>query len=200
MKTMKLSNKQISESNGAVSPAFPKYTSQLMNLAGGNSQATRPSVVGQMSELFPQFLKECQAPSPDAWRKWYEEKKPEAFNEASKRIKGQIDALKKAIGLIDDKLIRQWAEDLVINKTYNGFLYQKAIIDAIAKEKGLPPRYASPADESKGIDGYIGSEPVSIKPTTYDVKAALPEEIAVRIIRYKKKKTGIEITYDDWQE
>ena len=35
---------------------FPKYTSQLMNWANQNAQGTRPVVVGQMSELFPEFL------------------------------------------------------------------------------------------------------------------------------------------------
>ena len=34
--------------------AFPKYTTQLMNLANQTAQGTRPKVVGQMSELFPQ--------------------------------------------------------------------------------------------------------------------------------------------------
>ena len=30
---------------------FPKYTTQIMNLANQNAQGTRPNVVGQMSEL-----------------------------------------------------------------------------------------------------------------------------------------------------
>ena len=34
---------------------FPKYTSQIMNLANQNAQVTRPPVVGQMSELFPEY-------------------------------------------------------------------------------------------------------------------------------------------------
>jgi MjaI restriction endonuclease len=34
---------------------FPKYTTQIMNLANQNAQGTRPNVVGQMSEL----IEEC---------------------------------------------------------------------------------------------------------------------------------------------
>jgi hypothetical protein len=30
---------------------FPKYTTQLLNLANQNAQGTRPRVVGQVSEL-----------------------------------------------------------------------------------------------------------------------------------------------------
>lgn len=30
---------------------FPKYTTQIMNIANQNAQGTRPEVVGQMSDL-----------------------------------------------------------------------------------------------------------------------------------------------------
>ena len=33
---------------------FPKYTTQIINQASQNMQATRPKVVGQMSELIQQ--------------------------------------------------------------------------------------------------------------------------------------------------
>ncbi|WP_456374874.1 MjaI family restriction endonuclease [Methanocaldococcus sp.] len=36
-------------------PEFPKYVSQLINLANIYSQATRPKNVGQMSELMKEF-------------------------------------------------------------------------------------------------------------------------------------------------
>jgi hypothetical protein len=38
--------------------------------------------------------------------------------------------------------------------------------------------------------------PLVIKPDTYDVKAALPETIKVRIIRYRKLKSGIEVEFE----
>ncbi|HII38851.1 TPA: MjaI family restriction endonuclease, partial [Candidatus Micrarchaeota archaeon] len=34
---------------------FPKYTTQIINLANQNAQGTRPKVVGQLSEL----IQEC---------------------------------------------------------------------------------------------------------------------------------------------
>ncbi|MGB9721983.1 MAG: MjaI family restriction endonuclease [bacterium] len=42
----------------------------------------------------------------------------------------------------------------------------------------------SQVTRSKGIDGYIGEIPVSIKPHTYQVKVALPEHIETKIIYY----------------
>ncbi len=62
--------------------------------------------------------------------------------------------------------------------------------------KGVDYRLADSVDESRGIDGYIGNVPVSIKPKTYRVKAALQERIAVKIIYYEKVKNGIEVDYE----
>jgi len=58
-------------------------------------------------------------------------------------------------------------------------------------------RTATPEEESKGIDGYIGNEPVSIKPTTYKTKN-LQENIQAKIIFYEKpeKKNYIIVEYD----
>ncbi|MCX8153404.1 MAG: MjaI family restriction endonuclease [Candidatus Bathyarchaeota archaeon] len=39
---------------------------------------------------------------------------------------------------------------------------------------------AIPSEESKGIDGFIGNESVSIKPITYKTMNRLPESINIR--------------------
>ena len=51
-----IKNEDIEIYNDSVTYAFPKYTSQLINWANQNAQGTRPKVVGQMSDLFPEFL------------------------------------------------------------------------------------------------------------------------------------------------
>lgn len=66
-----------------------------------------------------------------------------------------------------------------------------------AELKGTSYRLAQPDEESKGIDGYIGDVPVSIKPYTYDIKAHLLEHIEVKMIRYKKIDAGIEVDYGE---
>ena len=55
---------------------------------------------------------------------------------------------------------------------------------------------ATPQEESKGIDGFIGDIPVSIKPITYKTMSRLQENIEVRIIYYEKLKDGIRVEYD----
>jgi MjaI restriction endonuclease. len=75
--------------------------------------------------------------------------------------------------------------------------FQEAILQKIASIKGVSYRLATPEEEAKGIDGYIGGVSVSIKPSTYKAKQNLKEELqAEKVIYYKKKKDGIEIDID----
>lgn len=104
--------------------------------------------------------------------------------------------LKDAIKKIDREMIETWVKDLVLYKTFIGLRFQEAILKKVADIKETTYRLATKEEESRGIDGYIGYIPVSIKPHTYRSKANLAEEITVQIIYYEKKKGGITIEFD----
>lgn len=171
---------------------FPKYTTQIMNLANQNAQGTRPNVVGQMSEL----IEECPKGNYEQWVKWYSEKMPKAVDDATERVFGMVQNLKSAMGLIDKSLVRKWVEDLVLTKTFTGFCFQESILKTIAERKWVKYRRATPEEESQFIDGYIGDVPVSIKPATYKTKNMLHENINVKLIYYEKLKDGIRVEYN----
>src|SRR5699024_987149 len=173
-------------------PQFPKYTTQILNLANQNSQGTRPRVVGQMSELIQEF----EGDSIDEWIQWYEEGHPDAREKVSDKIEDMVRKLSDAVDKIDRLMIEKWVKDLVLYKTFIGLYFQEAILHKVAEIKEANYRLAESNDESKGIDGYIDEEPVSIKPTTYKTKKQLSEEIDVDIIFYEKKKGGITIQFD----
>ena len=175
------------------SPEFPKYVSQILNLANQNAQGTRPKIVGQMSDLIQQF----KGKTVSGWQEWYIKKNPDAIENATNKILDMVKHLKEAIDKIDRKVVAKWVKDLVIIKTFIGLKFQEAILKKGAEIKGTNYRLASPAEESKGIDGYIGKTPVSIKPETYDSKKALPEAIKSKIITYEKVKDGIEVDYKE---
>jgi hypothetical protein len=101
-----------------------------------------------------------------------------------------------AITVIDKPLVRKWVEDLVLTKTFTGFCFQESILKAIAERKWVKYRRATPEEESRFIDGYIGETPVSIKPITYKTKSMLHENIGVKLIYYEKLKDGIKVEYD----
>jgi hypothetical protein len=166
---------------------LPKYFSQIINLLNQNAQATRPNIVGQLSEL----IQECPHRTFEGWRKWYLTKYPDAIDNATDKIVAKMNDMKQVLQPIDRKIIRKWVEDLVIVKTYAGLRFQEAIIKKLAELEGKDYRLAEPDEESKGIDGYIGEEPVSIKPESYDSMKMLPEIINARIIHYTKGKDGI---------
>ncbi len=168
---------------------FPRYTTQIMNLANQNAQGTRPRVVGQLSEL----IKECPEKTYEGWKKWYLSKHPKAIENATEKIDEMMNNLKNAIPSIDRSMIRKWVEDLVLEKTFVGLRFQEAILKKVAAIKNTNFRLAEPKEESQGIDGFIGNIPVSIKPITYKTKDALREEIKTKIIFYNKIKSGLEI-------
>ena len=192
-----IKNEDIEIYNDSDSFTFPKYTSQLINWANQNAQGTRPVVIGQMSDLFPEFLESDEEKTIDGWRRWYTERYPDAFDKATDKIWTQVNNLRNAIPLIDRDMVEKWVEDLVIYKTFNGLYVQKAILASLAKKNGTSYRLATPAEESQGIDGYVGDVPYSVKPDTYKTMGRLSETIDVKMIYYNKTKTGLKIEVED---
>lgn len=183
---MKLKNAEIQEYVNAPAREFPKYTTQLMNLANQNSQGTRSRVVGQMSDLIQEF----PGQTFEEWVIWYQEQYPDAIDNATDKIIAMIENFSVVFPKIDRDLVRSWVEDLVLVKTFTGLRFQEAILKKLAEMKGCDYRLAEPYEESQGIDGFVGEEAYSIKPSTYRSQN-LAESIDIKIIFYDKKRDGV---------
>ena len=85
-----ISNSELLKINKCGAANFPKYTSQLINWANQNAQGTRPKIVGQLSDLFPEFEKAAKEILLETWEKWYLEKYPTAIDDAVERIYKQV--------------------------------------------------------------------------------------------------------------
>ena len=192
MKKFKISNGKVAELSNAPQYEFPKYATQMINLVNSNAGGTRPKVVGQMSEL----VKEFDGHSINEWIEWYTKRNPHAINDATEKIWSMYEAMKRSFNAITKDMIENWVKDLIYNKTYCGLKFQTAIISTIANELGKDWREATPKEEAKGIDGFIGNKPLQIKSATYKLEARLSENIDVPIIYYDKKKNGINIEYE----
>lgn len=194
-----INNTLIEGYNETDSYSFPKYTSQLINWANQNAQGTRPAVVGQMSELFPEFqrMTDSEKICIEYWKRFYLQKHPDAIETATEKIYAQVENLRNAIPLIDKDMVRSWVEDLIYFKTFNGMYVQKAILAFIADKQGKTYRLSTPEEEAKGIDGYVGTTAYSIKPDTYKTMGRLSEVIDVKMIYYTKTKTGLKISVED---
>lgn len=190
---IRIANTEVQELISGKSYEFPKYTTQIINLANQNAQGTRPKNVGQMSDLIQEFDGKTLA----EWAEWYLEKHPEAIDNATEKVFEMITNLQNAATKIDKQMVKDWIEELVIVKTFSGLKFQEAILKKIALEFNTTYRLAKPNEESQGIDGFIRNKAVSIKPITYKQKQGLNETIDIPIIFYDKKKSQIVIEFDD---
>jgi hypothetical protein len=188
-----LSNIEVQTLLAGKTYAYPKYTTQIMNLANQNAQGTRPKAVGQMSDLIQEF----EGTALSEWEKWYVEGHPDAIDNATEKVYEMVLSFKEAIQKIDKTMVRDWIEELIVVKTFAGLKFQEAILAKLAKHFKTNYRLAKPDEESSGIDGYIGDKPFSIKPISYKSKLGLNEQIVVPIIFYNKRKSDMVIEFDE---
>ena len=189
---LKIPNSEVQELLSGKTYHYPKYATQIMNLANQNAQGTRPKIVGQMSDLIQEF----EGLALSDWEKWYLSGHPDAIDNATNKVFEMVTLFTEAIVKIDKETVRDWVEELVIVKTFAGLKFQMAILKKLSLHLGKTCRLANPEEESKGIDGFIGDTAVSIKPTSYKSKLGLNEKIEVPIIFYDKRKSDIVIEFD----
>ena len=188
-KNLKISLKEIGDFTDTDEYVIPKYTSSIINQVSQWAHATRPNIVGQLSEL----SQECPYKNFEDWKKWYLERYPDTIDTATSMILGTWEkkVLPTLLKNFKEEVIHKWVEDLVLKKTFIGFKFQIAIIKKVAKIKGESYKTANSSEESKGIDGFIGTIPVQIKPITYKESVQTKnEQREIKIIWYQEKKKG----------
>jgi hypothetical protein len=187
-----ISNQDLFKDIAGKPVSYPKYTTQLMNLANQNAQSTRPRHVGQLSDLIQQY----EGQSYDGWVEFYLGRHPGAIDQAADRTYAMIEKMRSAMQGIDRDMVRQWIEELVLTKTFAGLRCHESILRQIAAREETSYRLARPEEEAIGIDGYIGDRPVSVKPASYKAKSFLPEDIQADLIFYEKTIGGIRVFYE----
>ena len=177
----------------ASAPDLPKYVYPLLNLSNQFAQGTRPKVVGEMSELIQEFPDKTL----DEWTEWYQKNHPDAIQNATDKIKDNLNKLKHAMNEITEEMINNWVTDLVIVKTFLGLRVQEAVLKNIANKTNNSYRLANPDEESKGIDGFIGDTPVTVKPLSDIPTDRLQVVKEGVLISYSKTNKGIEVEFDE---
>ena len=173
---------------------FPKYVTQIINLANQNAQGTRPKVVGQLSEL----INNPSEKTYKEWKSYYLKHYKDRLDIATERIWNMVQNFKKSIETIDKEMVRNWVYDLVINKTAEGLIIQEFILKYLSKKFDKSYRLATAEEESIGIDGYIGNIPIQIKPQSYKTKTNVKnEKINIFTIFYSKTDRYLTLEYDE---
>ena len=149
-----------------------------------------------MSDLIQEFRKECKTPTLDKWRDFYYRKNgKDLISAAAEKTWNMLTDMKKNLNEVTESDVYSWIHDLIIDKTYSGLQIQQTILEMISESGDW--RLSTPEEESKGIDGVVDGEYISIKPHSY--KSSLiknEEDIQYRIIFYKETRKGL-VIYDD---
>jgi hypothetical protein len=168
----------------------PKYTTYLLNPAINLSQSNRPHVVGQMSDIVEEFRQNHPEGTFEDWVNYYKKEYDgdERLEEATEMAYPMVEKMRESFEQIDKKMTSQYLKDLVLFKSYEGFDIQEAILKKLGKMYNVEVQRADAQDESRGIDGYIGKQPVQVKPVSY--KDNLQEDIDVPIVFYDENKSN----------
>ncbi|HIC87586.1 MAG TPA: MjaI family restriction endonuclease, partial [Aquificae bacterium] len=131
-------------------------------------------------------------------KKYYLANHKKQLDEATEKVWNMLQNLKESIEKIDKETIRNWVYDLVINKTAEGLIIQEFILKYLSNKFNKKYRLATPEEESKGIDGFIGDIPVQIKSKSYKMKTNVKnEKMNIFIIFYSKTNKYLIIEYDE---
>ena len=170
------------------------YIGSVMNLANSFSQATRAKHVGQVSDLIQEYRETAENPSVEGWESFYASKIGlEKIDIAADKIWEYVKRIRENLNSLNHDDVKNWTKDLVIDKTFAGLQIQLDILEMVSETGEF--RLSTPDEESKGIDGYVDGEPVSIKPNTYKktIQSGI-ESIPYRIIFYKNTKRGLVVS------
>ena len=170
---------------------WPKYATQLMNIAQQNSQAFRPKHIGPVVDTF-KYMREQKIPGTlSNWEKYYKK----VFGEQKLIDAGKkIHAMLKKMGIkwITEDMCIDYAKETVYNKTHMGYGGQEMAVEAVANYFNKKVRWPTPEeDSSQNIDAWIGKFPVQVKPHNSVFKAHVHNHANIYthlVITYEEKK------------
>lgn len=169
---------------------WPKYATQLMNVASQNAKATNPKNVGSMKETWLAMRNQGIKGTLKNWTDFYNSVHGESrVVEAGLKIRSMLS--KMGIEWIDSEMCIDYAKEVVYNKTQMGLGGEEMALEAVADYYGMEFRFSTAEEESKGIDGWIGQFPVQVKPHDSNFKAHVhnhADKDATLVVTYEAKK------------
>jgi len=128
-------------------------------------------VLGQMNEIETEFARQDV---PKSWQEFvrFYVREHNGHQRVSNAVTAMVNNLRKRTasigGSIDETEARYWSRKYIwsmISNSYTGFCSERMVIKTIAKK--LDKTCETFGNESEGIDGYIGSTSVQVKPESY---------------------------------
>jgi hypothetical protein len=174
---------------------FPKYTTQILNLANQNAQSTRPRVVGDMNDLIEEFEEKHPNGTFEDWKEFYlKEKEGERkLDESSDKLLEMVKRIKDAMEKIEENMAERYIRDLVLYKTYTQIDHPEVIIKRTANQFQLD--YEIGGDTY--IDGKIGDVPVRVVSMQEASGISTADNVARIVYKENKSNNGLEVDATD---
>lgn len=170
---------------------WPKYATQLLNIAGQNSQAFRPKYIGHAKDTWLKMRSDGIKGTLEQWTKYHNDTHgSDGIIVAGKKIYDMI--LKMKVGGITEEMCIDYVKEVVYNKTHMGMGGEEVAIRVVADYYKLPYRFSTAEEESQGIDGWAGDYPIQVKPHDSAFKGHVhnhPDKDKVLLVTYVPKKT-----------
>lgn len=175
---------------------YETYVRPLLNLANQYSHATRPAQLGiSTSEESKRFQDQHDQPAPSDWRAYLNDEydMDAILDEATDQMQEKIDEFRAVLDNVDRSVIRKWLKELIYQKSFEGHAIEERVMLEAANHYGVRFERNTKSDEQDGIDGYLGGQPVSVKPVSYFDKNELPEHIDVPMLVYSIQDGQLQI-------
>ena len=171
---------------------WPKYATQLLNVAGQNALCFKADKIGSMKEMWLDFVATGATDTLENWESYWMSKKGDSVLQWS--ADKLYDKAHNDMGIqwITPELCRDYIEEVIFNKTHFGMGGEaNAIKVAAAYYETDDWRFSTAEEESQGIDGWIKGKPVQVKPADSFKKGHVhngADTEKTLVITYEKKK------------
>ncbi len=171
---------------------YPKYLYNHINVACTQRGATSWRKVGKLHAMHRD--KKGGFRTLGEWRNYYLKRYPGAIKEATSLIMEDFDMLEvsKMIRAMVQHYVEEFVENLLIDQTFRGLKIQEIILrktTEVFDKSGYT--WSTDKEDGRGIDGYVGNIPVSIKPDSCNLKKAS----GVKLITYKINEKKSELSF-----
>jgi hypothetical protein len=169
---------------------WPKYSTQLLNVAGQNCKAFDVRQVGSAKETWLEMRQQGIPGTFENWCNFYNSK-PFANNIPAQAQRLYEMIQKMQIGGISYDMCEDYIKEVIYNKTHMGMAGEEMAIQAVGSYYSLPVRFSDAQEEAQGIDGWIGEIPVQVKPEGSAFKGHVhnhPDKDRVLLVTYIPKK------------
>lgn len=170
---------------------WPKYSTQLLNVAAQNCKAFDVKKVGSAKETWLAMRNQNIPGTFENWCQFYDQQ-PFAQNIPGQAAKLYEMVQKMGITGIPLSMCEDYIREVIYNKTHMGMAGEEMAIQAVGEYYGLQVRFSTAEEEAQGIDGWIGEIPVQVKPEGSAFKGHVhnhPDRERVLLVTYVPKKT-----------